>query len=115
MPRRVGFDAGARPVPVTEQATAARPGGRRGGGKGRWLRRVMPALFLVPMAGIGVAVLIRSMQSGQWFGAALAMVWCVVVISLGATRVIRAILPEPDHPDPTHPGTKHPEDDTFDP
>ncbi len=78
-------------VPVTRQANPEAPGGDAEAPlqPGRPTRKlILPTLMSMGILGIGLAVLIRTLQRGELMGTAFAMVWCV----LAATMMGRMLL-----------------------
>ena len=76
------------PKPTTSQATAAAPEGAEAGPGKRPLKDLwIPILMLVPMAAIGIAVMIRSALNGHWLGVGFAVVWVAVLVWALAKRL----------------------------
>ena len=77
--------------PTTYQATSAVPSGATGRPRRRFAKVIL-SVFLIPMAGLGIALIYRTMAEGNLMGTAFAMVWTVIVVTILLRSLIAALL-----------------------
>ncbi len=56
------------------------------------MRVLATSVLLCVMGGIGGAMALKSLQDGEVIGFAVGAIWCVALVSFGASKLIKHLL-----------------------